>query len=231
MSYRKPLLIAALLPAALFGQTATLSSKRAPADAALTANPESAFWRGVQGIVIETDFSGNPVAGHRTEVRSRWTPGNLYLLYSCKYDELNLKPDPSTAKETNQLWNWDVAEAFLGSDFHDIARYKEFQVSPQGEWVDLDIDRSRQKRGGGVAWNSGFEVKARIDPANKVWYGEMKIPFESIGIAAPEPGREIRAGLFRIAGAAPARKYVSWQTTDGKSFHVPERFAILRLVE
>jgi hypothetical protein len=231
MRYFKTLLTATLLAETLAGQTATLASRKAPADTALTANPDSEFWRGIGGIVIETDFSGNPAPGHRTEVRSRWTQENLYLLYSCKYDELNLKPNPSTEKETNQLWNWDVAEAFLGSDFQDIARYKEFQVSPQGEWVDLDIDRSRQKRGGGVTWNSGFEVKARIDAANKVWYGEMKIPFESIGVAAPVVGREIRAGLFRIAGAAPARKYISWQTTDGKTFHAPDRFAILRLAE
>ena len=74
-------------------------------------------------------------------------------------------------------------------------------------------------------------MKARIDPSSKIWYGEMKIPFKSIGIADPAAGREIRAGLFRIAGAAPARKYISWQTTDGRTFHMPERFAILLLAE
>ena len=42
--------------------------------------------------------------------------------------------------ETNELWNWDVAEVFIGSDFKNIRRYKEFEVSPQAEWVDLDIN-------------------------------------------------------------------------------------------
>jgi len=172
------------------------------------------------------------VPNHRTEVRSRWTPRHLYLLYAGQYEELNLKPEPSTTTETNRLWNWDVAEAFLGSDFSSINRYKEFQVSPQGEWVDLEIDRGNpNRRGGGAAWNSGFQVKARIDAAKKIWYGEMKIPFEAIAPWPPAAGRELRAGVFRIAGVEPNRKHVSWQVTGGKTFHAPEKFGILRLVE
>ena len=55
--------------------------------------------------------------GYRTEVRTRWTKNNLYFLFVCPYEELHLKPAPNTQKETNELWNWDVAEVFVGSDF------------------------------------------------------------------------------------------------------------------
>lgn len=226
----KSILSAALLPGLLWGQAAVLTSHKASADVELTADPGSAFWRPVKGIVTETDYSGASVANHRTEVRSRWTNGHLYLLFVCQYEKLNLKPDPTTTAETPRLWNWDVAEAFIGSGFSDITRYKEFQVSPQGEFVDLDIDRSGKNRSGGAGWNSGFQVKARIDAARNTWYGEMKIPFEAIATGAPAAGRELRAGFFRIAGAEP-KKYVSWQVTGGKTFHVPEKFGILRLVE
>lgn len=224
----KSLFIGALLAASLCAQDAVFHSMRAEKDVPLSADPASAFWRDVKGIAFETDFYGKPVPKHRTEVRSRWTDGNLYLLYTCEFDELTLKPSPSTTTETNELWNWDVAEAFLGPDFSDIKRYKEFQVSPQGEWVDLDIDRSGQKRGGGVNWNSGFEVKARVDKAAGKWYGAMKIPFKAFEMT-PSNGKELRAGMFRCAGANPDRKYISWQRTDARSFHVPERFGILRL--
>ena len=224
-------LTAVLIPVGLWSQAAVLNSVKAPADAPLTADPGSPFWRGIQGTVIESDYNGKPVANHRTEVRSRWTSSHLYLLYTCQFDELNLKPSPSTTSETNRLWNWDVAEAFVGSDFDDITRYKEFQVSPQGEWVDLDIDRSGRNRGAGANWNSGFQVKARIDAPNRTWYGEMKIPFEAIATGAPAPGRDLRVGLFRIAGTDSNKKHVSWQVTGGKTFHVPERFGILRLAE
>lgn len=58
----------------------------------------------------------------------------------CPYEELNLKPNPDTSTETNELWNLDMAEAFIGADFNDIRRYKEFEIFPQGEWIDLTID-------------------------------------------------------------------------------------------
>lgn len=221
-------LLALAIP--LCAGTAVFASKRATSDTTLTADPRSEFWRDIKGITITTDYAGKPMSSNQMEVRSRWTAGNLYLLYICPYDELTLKPNPTTSEETNQLWNWDVAEAFLGSDFKDIGRYKEFQVSPQGEWVDLDIDRSPQKRGAGVSWNSGFEVKARIDEAKKIWYGAMKIPFSSLGVASPAPGTELRAGIYRCAGKEPERKLISWQVMEKRSFHIPERFAILRLV-
>ena len=225
-----PTLIACTLLARLASaEPAVFQSKKASGDATLTADPESRFWRDVPGISITTDYAGSPVPSNRMEARSRWTPENLYILFICEFDELTLKPNPTTTEETNRLWEWDVAEAFLGSDSNDIARYKEFEVSPQGEWVDLDIDRSPQKRGPGVDWNSGFEVKARIDRTTKVWYGEMKIPFKSLGVPAAASGTKLRAGIFRCAGREPSRKLMSWQITGARSFHVPERFGTLAL--
>ncbi|PYQ25278.1 MAG: hypothetical protein DMF81_02720, partial [Acidobacteria bacterium] len=119
-------------------------SRRAASDFALTADPAAAAWKGVAGVIADHDRFGGVVPGHRTEVRSRWTTQNLYLLFICPYEELYLHPDPSTTTETNKLWDWDVAEAFIGADFKDIKKYKEFQVSPQAEWVDLAIDRGAQ---------------------------------------------------------------------------------------
>ena len=221
---------AMLVPVILAAQTSVVQSRKAAADVELTADPESAFWRSVSGIVIESDYFGAPVRNHRTEVRSRWTPTHLYLLFICHYENLNLKPDPSTTAETPRLWNWDVAEAFIAGNPANIGRYREFQVSPQGEWIDLDIDRTGQKRGGGAAWNSGMAVKARIDAERKIWYGEMKIPFDALG-ATPAPATELRAGFFRIAGHDPDKKKLSWQATGTTTFHVPDKFGTLRLTE
>ncbi len=220
-----------LVPLLFAQEPAVLSSRKAPADFPLTADANSPGWRGVTGIVMDADYFGNPVPNHRTEVRSRWTAQHLHLLFICPYEELNLKPHPSTSEETPQLWNWDVAETFLGSGVSNIAKYREFQVSPQGEWIDLDINRTKGARGAGAAWNSGMQVKARIDTAAKIWYGEMRIPFEALLEGPPAGGREFRAGFFRIAGVDPDKKKITWQATGTKTFHVPEKFGILRLVE
>ena len=144
-----------------------IDSKQAQRDASADTDPNSAFWRGVAPILAERDGSGNPVPGHRTEIRSRWTGRNLYFLFICPYEQLNLKPEPKTETETNELWKWDVAEVFIGSDFKNIRRYKEFEISPQSR-----VDRSRYRPG-------------RAAPRRRVGV-ELRIP----GLGPYRPGRQ-----------------------------------------
>jgi hypothetical protein len=193
------------------------------------ANPDSPEWSGITGIEARKGFFGEDARLPPTQVRSRWTRKNLYLLFICPYLKLNLKPNPVKDAETNQLWNWDVAEAFIGSDYLRTSRYKEFQVSPHAEYVDLDIDRDNPREQKGVEWQSGFTVAAQIDQGKKVWRAEMKIPFESLDIRSPKPGNELRIGLFRIEGAEPDRIYVTWRPTGATTFHVPSAFGSLVL--
>ena len=233
MGRRPPLavlLLLALLAAGpgLAKESNVIVSRRAPADFALTADPAAAAWKGVAGVIADHDRFGAVVSGHRTEIRSRWTPQNLYLLFICPYEELYLHPDPSTSTETNKLWDWDVAEAFIGADFSHIKQYKEFQVSPQGEWVDLAIDRGKEPPSHDVDWNSGYEVKARLDRDHRVWYGAMRIPMQAIGVAA-RPGGEARINLYRCQGPPDHRKYINWQAVKNETFHTPEAFGRLRL--
>src|SRR5690349_7780472 len=183
-------------------------SHRIRSDFDLTADPEAKPWKGVRGVFAEKGFNGETVAGHRTDIRSRWTDANLYFLFVCPYQQLHLKPAPVTNAETNHHWDWDVAEVFIGSDFQRIRRYKEFEVSPQGEWVDLDIDRDFMQADAAIKWNSGFTTKTRIDAAKKTWYAELRIPFAAIDKRRPAEGLEYRLNLYRCQGAAPDRKYI-----------------------
>lgn len=208
-----------------------IASQRARAEFALTADPEAPHWKGVKGQWSENSPTGQPTPANRFETRSRWTGEHLYFLFVCPYQELTLKPDPSTTRETNKLWEWDVAEVFVGADFKNIRQYREYQVSPQGEWVDLDIDRDQPKPEGGWQWNSSFTVKARIDKQNRIWYGEMKIPIASIDARPAKAGNEMRINLYRLAGTNPDRISTAWQPTGQRSHHVPESFGRLVLAE
>lgn len=208
-----------------------IESKYSAQEFALTADPDSPAWKGVKPVVAANDRYGKPVPGHSTEIRSRWTKDHIYLLFICPFEKLYLKPNPTTAEETNQLWDWDVAEAFIGADFEKIHRYREFQVSPQGEWVDLDIDRINPIPAA-WKWNSGFTVKARIDQAKKVWYGEMKIPIKSITERPAAAGNEFRCNLYRIQGPfEPERKHIAWNPVNNNSYHTPAAFGRLVLVK
>src|SRR5215467_7072696 len=152
----------AWLPALAAADAGVIVAHRAKSDFDLTADPDSKAWKGVRGVFADKGPMGQPAPGHPTEIRSRWTEGNLYFLFICPYQKLHLKPDPITNADTNHLWDWDVAEVFIGSDFQHIRHYQEFEVSPQGEWVDLDINRDFPKPESGWKWDSGFTSKARI---------------------------------------------------------------------
>jgi hypothetical protein len=178
---------------------------------------------------MENDSFGKPVPNHRTEVRSRWTKNNLYVLFTCPYETLFGNQNPSLTAETNKLWEHDVAEVFVGADFKNIRQYKEFQVSPQGEWVDLDIDRDNPKPEGGWKWNSGFKVKARIEEGKRIWYGEMQIPISSIDTRPAQPGNEMRINFYRFQGTN--RLKLAWQPTNSANFHTPEAFGRLVLTK
>lgn len=208
-----------------------IPSKYVDKDFALTADPSSGAWKDAAAVFATNGPRGEPAPGHRTEIRSRWSDRNLYFLFICPYRTLFLKPNPSTTEETNKLWDWDVAEVFVGTDFQNIRRYKEFEVSPQGEWVDLDIDRDHPLAAGGRLWNSGFASKARIDSDNQIWYAEMRIPIDKIDSRRPAAGLEMRVNLYRIEGGPPNRIYIAWQPTGQPTFHVPEAFGRLRLVK
>lgn len=207
-----------------------MTSKHADREASADLDPNSAFWRGAPAVFVERDTTGNPLPGYRTEVRSRWTDHNLYLLYICPYEELNLKPEPKTSVETNELWKWDVAEAFIGADYKNIRKYKEFEISPQGEWVDLDIDLDSPHHEDGWTWNSRFQAGGRIDASAKVWYGFMRIPYSSIDSRPAAAGNTLRINLFRSQGARPNHKSIVWQPTHRPSFHTPEVFGDIKLV-
>src|SRR5581483_3199213 len=208
-----------------------ITSTYAQQDVALQIDPASSFWSDSRPVYMEKDSFGKSVPAYRTEVRTRWTDKNLYFLFICPYEQLYLKPEPNTQQETNELWNWDVAEVFVGSDFKDIKRYKEFEVSPRGEWVDLDINLRSPHHEEGWTWNSGFEAMARVDEEKHVWYAAMRIPLSAIDPRPPAPGNKLRVNLFRSQGPPQHHQEVTWQPPMSKTFHVPARFGLLQLVK
>lgn len=201
----------------------------APTDIQPDTDPNSSFWSGAPRIIAESDFHGAQIPGHRTEILLKWTSSNLYVLFVCPYEELHLKPNPDLTAETYELWNWDVAEVFIGDDFTNIRRYKEFEVSPQGEWVDLDVNLDDPPHERGWVWQSGVAVAARFDAPIRAWYGFMRIPWPAISSIPPAEGNQLRINFYRCQGAEPNRKYITWQPVHRPSFHTPECFGILTL--
>jgi hypothetical protein len=225
--YIVPLLLAGTLIA---GDANVIKSLQADQDVALALDPSSPFWQEANVTILDKDRFGRAIPGFSAEVRTRWTKKNLYFLFVSPYEQLYLKPDPTTRQETYKLWNWDVAEVFIGSDFDDIRRYKEFEVSPQGEWVDLDINLHNPHHEDGWKWNSGFEAVAHIDRTKHMWYAAMRIPISAIDKRAAAEGNTFRINLFLSQGPPESHHEIAWQAPMDETFHVPEKFGLIHLV-
>ena len=93
-----PILIAMLSGRAIDADvdaSAVIESAWSQRDFELSLDPEGREWREAPRVTASRNYVGEPIAGPPTEIRSRWTNANLYLLYINPYDALNLKPDPT----------------------------------------------------------------------------------------------------------------------------------------
>lgn len=211
--------------------TASFSVPHAAEAPELNTDPHSATWSHAGQAWIEKDCTHDvDYPKLNTEVRGFWTDSDLYLLFICPYTELNLWLPADNSKDRLKLWDRDVVEFFLGDDWTDIKHYREFEIAPTGDWVDLAIDLNKHSYG--ASWNSGFQKLGRIDETNHVWYAAARVPLKSVSEQAVKGGTKWRANLYRIdgLGADPQRHFMCWQPTcvvHRDPNHVPEHFGTL----
>jgi len=199
-----------------------------PHPVALDARHPSADWNSATPVTFSSDWQGkNPDPARQTTVRVLWTPDTIYLRFDCRYRELFVFPDSEPNGRRNQLWDRDVAEAFLQPDPSAGHYYKEFEVSPNGMWIDLDISPS-----GLADLKSGLQRSVWLNESAHIWSAELAIPIPSI---APhfDPFAEWRVNFFRVEGQTEPRFYSAWRPTDTPqpNFHVPASFGSLRFAQ
>jgi hypothetical protein len=197
----------------------------------LNTDPRSPTWEHASSTWLVKDCSHQlDYPKLKTEVRGFWTDSDLYLLFICPYSELNLWLPPDNTTDRLKLWDRDVVEFFLGDDWADIKRYREFEIAPTGDWVDLAIDLNHDAYD--ANWNSGWQRQGSIDERNHVWYAAARIPLHSVSEKQVVPGAKWRANLYRIDGLGPdpVRHFMCWQPTcvvERDPNHVPEHFGTL----
>jgi hypothetical protein len=89
----------------------------------------------------------------------------------------------------NKLWDRDVVEMFLGDDWKNIRHYREFEIAPTGDWIDLAIDLDHESDD--QSWRSGWTTAAHIDEGKHIWYAAARIPLRAISSRAGETGHEM----------------------------------------
>ena len=207
--------------------TDTISALRIGHEIALNARDRGPEWANAEPVTFSADWQGcHPDPGRQTEVRLLWTPATLYVRFDCRYRELCVFEDSDANGRRDHLWNRDVAEAFLQPDPAHARHYKEFEVSPNGMWIDLDIFP-----GGLSDLKSGLQRSVWLDRKDKDsrWAAELSIPMASL-TANFDPSAMWRANFYRVEGKQEPRFYSAWRPTNTPQpdFHVPEAFGKLR---
>jgi len=190
---------------------------------------KSAEWKNAQGIQIDRYWSGAPApAGRHAEARILWSKKALHVRFVCHQAEpLVVGEKPQTLNKTMGLWDRDVCEIFIAPDLHVVERYLEFEAAPTGEWLDVAIHWSPQKRESDWEFHSHMSTAASVEK-DRVTIA-MRIPWNH-WIHEPQKGERWRVNLFRCVGKDPNRGYLAWQPTrtPQPNFHVPEVFGWLR---
>ena len=182
-------------------------------------------WTSASPIAFCSDWQGkNSDPGRETEVRALWSQQHLYLRFECRYRELFMFEDSDPSGRRDHLWDRDVAEAFLQPDPSRERFYREFEVSPNGMWVDLDIFP-----GGRADLQSGLQRTVVLDEKSRTWTAELAIPIKSL-TRNFDPSAIWRANFYRVEGTKEPRAYLAWQPTHTPqpNFHVPKAFGTLR---
>src|ERR1700693_671953 len=189
------------------------------------AFPPSTAWRAAKPVLFDTDWQGKNADAHRqTEVRLLWTPEFLYLKFVARYRRITVFDEAELGGRRDKLWDREVAEVFLQPDPQQTRRYKEFEVSPNGFWIDLEIANGALQH-----VKSGLQRRVSIDESKKTWTAELAIPMKSL-TQTFDPAAVWRVNFFRVEGPTEPRFYSSWQPTNTPhpNSHVLHRFGYLK---
>jgi alpha-galactosidase len=212
------------------------NSKGAPSAVALrfTQNPDGqgmparSAWEKAPRYTFDRDWKGeNADALRATEIRLLWTPETLYLRFHCKYKSIYVFPDARADGWRYELWERDVAETFLQPDATDPLVYREFEVSPNGYWIDLAVSHGKIEE-----LHSGLRRRVVMDETAKTWTAELAIPMNALTTQF-DPKHPWRANFYRIEGETESRFYSAWSPTFSPkpNFHVPSAFGTLEFAE
>lgn len=183
------------------------------------------FWEKANDILIDKYWSGeNAPVGRHFKAKLLWSDSALYVRFEANQIEPLVVSEKANLKtKTRGLWDRDVCEIFLAPNKAEPRKYFEFEIAPNGEWIDLGIYQKPDERITDWNYNSGMQTAARIEKDKVIM--AFKVEWKAFG-ATPKAGDVWRGNILRCVGKDPTRGYLAWQPTRTKepSFHVPEAF-------
>src|SRR6266436_1095628 len=171
--------------------------------------PTSSSWELSTGLHFNADWQGRNADPEReTEVRLLWAPEWLFLRFGVRFRVITVFSDAEPNGRRDQLCDRDVAEVFLQPDATHLRRYKEFEVSPNGFWIDLDIAPGEKHD-----LKSGLRRRVILNEAAKTWVAEIALPMKYL-VECFDPAATWRVNFCPVPSSS---KIADWPTWLGRS--------------
>ena len=188
--------------------------------------PEKPAWEKAEPVAFCADWRGEfPDPERETRVRAVWSAESLFMRFDCRFRGIYVYGGGNSRR--NELWNRDVAEAFIRPPENALNHYLEFEISPNGDWLDLDIAPGQK-----TMLCCDLRSRVAVDHNSRIWTAEMAIPINSLSMKF-NPSEVWSINLFRIEGSEPDRFYSAWRPTHTRqpNFHIPEAFGALHFLD
>jgi hypothetical protein len=174
---------------------------------------------------------GSGPAVQQTETRIAYDLDNFYVRFDCADTDIW---GVATARDS-AIYDEEVVELFIAPGTAHPTIYYEFEVSPLGTLLDLDVyspNLERKGLKGNFAWDCpGLQWSAQRNDAENTWSAYLIVPWRSIGAKGDLP-QAWRANFYRIErprGQPP--EFSCWSPTMSSpaDYHRPAYFGHLQL--
>lgn len=193
---------------------------------------ENKSWDKAETVTVDKYWSGeNAPKGRQFKAKILWSEKALYVRFEANQSEpLVVSEKANLTTKTRGLWDRDVCEIFLAPKREEPRKYFEFEIAPNGEWIDLGIHQKINERITDWDYASGMKSFAKVEK-EKVWM-TIRVEWKAFG-KTPKAGDVWFGNIFRCVGTGETRGYLAWSPTLTKepAFHVPEKFGEFEFVK
>lgn len=169
-----------------------------------------------------------------SRVGLEWNKDSLFVFFRGRFEALRLMPNDELNRltgKTYKLWEQsDVFEVFIGRDAKKTGLYKEFQVSPDSRWIDIDVNKQL-----GISnhhWHSGMRCRSIIDSEMQIWTSIIELPWSCFG--SHQGADDLwNVNFYRASGTFHGDQLMTWSPTGygDHCFHRYEHFGTIEFVK
>ena len=181
---------------------------------------------------------------YQTKAKMLWDKQYLYIGFFCEDNNVQA----TITQRDGRLFSEDVVEIFCDPDGNG-KNYMEIQINPLNTVTDMLLNKPYSEGGRPqLSWDmEGLKSATHImgtlnDPskADTAWFCEAAMPFEQIfrfdskGRTRPSTGDTLRILLTRyqyFRSGQENSEISSWNQTDRRGFHAPDKYGIVILKE